>query len=543
MSALLKALVVVLVIALAVFQLARPVALRFMSASDFARRRNVWLAITVAAFVCPDFIWFCAVSACILVPAARREPNPGALFLMLIYVVPDFSWRVPMVGVSYLVDLDFEMLLSLCVMLPVAVRLLRGAPRPAARRLEVLDLLLLAYLGLRSVFFILPEIGRGVLMEPTATDNVRRLIESLLSLFVPYYVLSRSSASRRQVQELLATFCLAAAVIAAMGIFEGAKHWLLYNEMRSNWGDYQSYLLRGEELRARASTSHPLALGYVCAVAFGFWLCLKERIASTAARVTGIALYWFGLLAAYSRGPWVGAGFIYFSYVALSRQRLSAVIKAAAGAALVVLLLAMTPLGAKIQNVIPYFGGTVDAWNITYRERLADRAWQIVADSPWLGDQRALAKMEDLRQGEGIIDLVNGYVDILLDNGFLGLSLFLSFVLLGAYRAWTSTRQSTRYGGAELSNLSASILACILGTLLMMLSNGRGDAMIYVLTGIAAAIAAVARREAAGGDGLNTPGGEHGLKSDQESVASIGALSDRPIHAKRHPQARHDSGT
>ena len=63
MSALLKALVVVLVIALAIFQLARPVALRFMSASDFARRRNVWLAITVAAFVCPDFIWFCAVSA------------------------------------------------------------------------------------------------------------------------------------------------------------------------------------------------------------------------------------------------------------------------------------------------------------------------------------------------------------------------------------------------------------------------------------------------------------------------------------------------
>jgi hypothetical protein len=496
MSALLKALVVVLVIALAIFQLARPVALRFMSASDFARRRNVWLAITVAGFVCPDFVWFCAVAACILVPAARREPNPGALFLMLIYVVPDFSWRVPMVGISYLVDLDFEMLLALCVMLPVALRLLRGAPPPAARRLEATDLLLLAYLGLRSVFFILPEIGRGVLMEPTATESVRRLLESLLTLFVPYYVLSRSSASRRQVQELLATFCLAAAVMAAVGIFEGAKHWLLYNEMRSNWGEFQGYLLRGDELRARASTSHPLALGSILAVAFGFWLCLREQIASTAVRVGGIALYWLGLLAAYSRGPWVGAGFIYFSYVALSRQRLSALIKAAAGVALAALLLAMTPLGDKIAKVIPYFGGTVDASNITYRERLADRAWEIVAESPLLGDQRALEKMSDLRQGEGIIDLVNGYVDILLDNGFLGLSLYLSFVLLGTYRAWIVSRASAEVG-TELAHLAASIVACIFGTLLMITSDGRADAQTCILTGLAVAVAAVSRQQQA----------------------------------------------
>jgi O-Antigen ligase len=496
MSALLKALVLVLVTALATFQLARPVALRFMSASAFTRRRNAWLAITVAAFLCPDFVWFCGVSACILVFATRREPNPGALFLMLVYVVPDFAWRVPMVGISYLMDLDFDMLLSLCVMLPVAWRLLRSTPQPPARRLEVVDLLLLAYLGLRAVFFILPEIGRGVLMEPTATDNLRRLLESLLTLFVPYYVLSRCAASREQVQELLATFCLAGAVMAAIGTFEAAKHWLLYNEMRSNWGEYEGYIMRGDELRARASTSHPLALGSILAVAFGFWLCLREQITSSVVRLGGIGLYWLGLLAAYSRGPWVGAGFIYFSYVALSRQRLSALIKAAAGAALVVLLLAMTPLGDKIGKVIPYFGGTVDAANITYRERLADRAWQIVAESPLLGDQQALAKMADLRQGQGIIDLVNGYVDILLDNGFVGLSLYLSFVLLGTYRAWMLSRARAQVG-TELAHLAASIVACILGTLLMITSDGRADAQIVILTGLAVAVAAVGRQQQA----------------------------------------------
>jgi len=271
---------------------------------------------------------------------------------------------------------------------------------------------------------------------------------------------------------------------------------LLYNEMRSNWGEFQGYLLRGDELRARASTSHPLALGSILAVAFGFWLCLREQIAATAVRVSGVALYWLGLLAAYSRGPWIGAGFIYFSYVALSRRRLTALVKAAAAVALLGLLVTMTPFGAKIEKVIPYFGGTVDSSNITYRERLADRAWQIVAESPLLGDQYALAKMTDLRQGEGIIDLVNGYVDILLDNGFVGLTLYLSFVLLGTYRAWMVSRAIAQVG-TELSHLAASIVACILGTLLMITSDGRADVETCILTGLAVAVAAVARQQQA----------------------------------------------
>ena len=487
----LKELIVVLVIALTIFKFAKPVAFLFTEQEDFARRRNTWCAVTVAAFLCPIFWLFCLVAIPVLISAGRKDSNPGALYLLLMYVVPDFSWRVPMVGLSYFFDLDFQLLLSLCVMTPAALRLLRSKEKRA--QFKFLDYCLLTYLGLTSAHFILPEISRGVVMTPTLTDCLRRAFEFFFTIYVPYFVLSRSGSNRRQIQDILAAFCLACAVMAALGTFESAKHWLLYGEMRSNWGpEYNPYLMRGESIRAMASTVHPLVLGYLLAVAFGLWLFLKSNVQSKLTRNAGIFLFWCGLLAAYSRGPWLGAIAIYLVYVALSGRSISKLLKATVALAFAALAVAISPFGDKITKVIPFFGGTVDAGNITYRQRLLDRAWQIVQESPLLGDQYAFLKMEDLRQGQGIIDLMNGFVNILLDNGFLGLSLFLLFVMIGIVRAWILNRETIR-ADAELSRMGASLVACILGTLVMMWVGGLIVTSTCVLVGLAAAYADLGR--------------------------------------------------
>ena len=309
----LKQLVVVLVIAWAVFRLAKPVALLLLPRATFSRRRNTWYAVTIAAFISPSFFVFALVVTPFLVMAGRKDSNPGALYLMLMFAVPPFAWRVPMVGISFLIDLDFQMLLSFCVMAPVAVRMLRSRQHTPIRRLEALDYSVLAYLILTSIFFVLPEIDRGVIMTPTFTDCLRRAFESCFEIFVPYYVLSRSSSTRREIQELLVAFCVVCAVMAAIATFEGAKHWLLYGQIRGQWGPhYNPYLARGESLRAMASTAHPLTLGYILALAFGLWLCLKSNVKSKFLRIAITVLYWLGLLAAYSRGPWLGAVLIYF---------------------------------------------------------------------------------------------------------------------------------------------------------------------------------------------------------------------------------------
>ena len=121
-----KELLIVLAIAWVIFRYARPLALLFASQDDFLRRRNTWYVVTIAAFLCPSFFVFCLVAIPFLVAAGRKDSNPSALYLMLMYVVPAFSSRVPMVGISYLIDLDFQLLLSFCVMAPAALRLLKS---------------------------------------------------------------------------------------------------------------------------------------------------------------------------------------------------------------------------------------------------------------------------------------------------------------------------------------------------------------------------------------------------------------------------------
>ena len=171
------------------------------------------------------------------------------------------------------------------------------------------------------------------------------------------------------------------------------------------------------------------------------------------------------------------------------------IFRAASVAILVAVGLMLSPLRERIVNVIPFLGGTVDAYNVTYRQRLLARCWEIIQDNFFFGDQYALLRMQDLRQGEGIIDIINGYVQVLLDNGFIGLSLFLSFILIALFKAWSASRAS-RVVDADLSLLGIGVVTCILGTMLMLADGNLGTGpgrIFYTLAAIATAYGYVAR--------------------------------------------------
>lgn len=111
---------------------------------------------------------------------------------------------------------------------------------------------------------------------------------------------------------------------------------------------------------------------------------------------------------------------------------------AVAGAVAVPMMLAL-PGGEKILDMLPFFG-SVDKGTIEYRERLIDNALIVIAENPWFGspDYLKTEQMEEMRQGEGIIDIVNTYFGIALNMGIVGLALFLFFfvaVLGKLYRA------------------------------------------------------------------------------------------------------------
>ena len=493
-----KEMVFVCLIAAAIFRLAKPIALRFSTQEDFSRRRNAWFALTAAAFLSPNFWLFAVVAIPVLTTAGRKDSNPGAFYLFLLSVIPSISITIPMVGISRLFEVDNYMLLSIFVMAPAALRMRKSKQYHASGRLRTMDTFLLCYGILTAFFYLQPEVSRGVLAAFTVTDAIRRALVFFIATYIPYWVISRSILSRKVLVEDFAAFILACAVMAGVAVFESASHWLLFGEMAERWGEgnsFSSYYWRGNSLRAMASAGHPLALGYLLAVAFGFWLYLQSHSIPTRHRIGGILLLWLGLLATYSRGPWLIACCIFLVYQLLVPRAWSRFFKAAAIAGMAAVVISFTPLGDKIVDALPFFHNSPEDASVVYRHRLLDRTWQVIQENPILGDQEVLLKLQDLRQGEGIIDVVNSYVNVLLGSGFVGLSFMLGFILLGALKAWALSRRIADVD-ADFSKMGASLVACILGTLLMMVDGSFGtglERMFYVLGAFAGGYAYLGR--------------------------------------------------
>jgi O-antigen ligase len=358
-----------------------------------------------------------------------------------------------------------------------------------------MDYLLLAYGVLQIVLFVPADVPSHEIIPDSFTSMLRRALLFFVDTYVLYFAISRTCSSARSIRDALAAYCLSSAVMSLVGGFEGARHWLLYADLNMRWDPlahgWALYTMRGDEIRAWASSGMPLALGYLLAVAFGFWLHLQRYIRSTPQRSVVALIFWVGLMAAYSRGPWIGGVAIYFISAALGPRAPSRFFKATAVAVLAAAVVSVTPLGNRIVNALPFLGGSVDTFNITYRQRLAARSWELIQGHPFFGDQMALQKMGDLRQGQGIIDLVNTYANVGLDYGLIGLSLFVGFILAGLFRAYRYCK-ATKLSDPEFSLLGASLVACIAGTLLMIENSSfilGYEKMFYVLAAFAAAYA------------------------------------------------------
>jgi O-Antigen ligase len=495
-----KGLIVVLIIAALIFGLAKPIALLFSKREDFSRRCSIWFILTATGFLSPSFWLFTLVAIPLLAWGARKDTNPIALYLFLLTVIPAVDIQIPVIGIESLFPLNIYRLLSLFVLIPAVWRLRKSKDAAQMRGWTSMDSLLLAYGVLQIVLFLSID-------SPTST--VRRAFLFYIDIYIVYYAVSRSCSSLRSIAEAQAAFCLSCALMAVLAAFEAARHWLLYADFSSRWGvnDFLSgfYLFRGSSLRALASTGNTLVLGFLLAVAFGFWLYLQSNVKSKRYRITVVVVYWIGLLATYSRGPWMGAIVIYFCFAAIGPRAMSRLFKASGVAVLAIAAISASPLGERIAQVLPFMGGSVDSGSFQYRRLLASRTWELFQENPLFGDRLVLSKMEDLRQGVGLIDLVNTYAEVVLFYGSVGLALFAATILVGLFKTYRLARKSLQ-SDPNLALLGASLASCIVGTLLMIGTSSLilgCQKMFYVLAGLAAAYIRLCGSQTPAGRNLN----------------------------------------
>jgi O-antigen ligase len=485
----LRAFVVILVLSGATFLAARRPALSMgMPPAVFARRRNVWLMATAAAFLAYNFWVFTIVMIPVLLYARRREPNPFALYLFVLFAVPPFGAALSGLGiVNQLFQISYPRLLSLLVLLPWALqRRDPDAPRFGAM---LSDWLLLAYLTLQLY---------QQWQIDTFTNTMRYGFYALLDALLPYYVASRSLRTTAALRDAFLSLVIAAVLMAPIAAFEFAKHWLLYSSLPAALGmdwDGGSYLGRGSTLRAVATTGHSIALGYVMMIAILLHLALRRTTPRPRVWLLGLLALAIGSIASVSRGPWVGllAGTIVFAASGPNPGKL--LLKFAGVGAAVAAVVMVSPWGSSLIEYLP-FVGKVDNSNVEYRERLFQLSLLVISQHPWLGSPTFMfaAPLQELRNGN-LIDIVNSYLLVALQTGYIGLALFAGVFAKAGYSIVSALRlhqdkgtESYQQGRALLGALGGILIAiaaaspvgfiplmywCVAG-----LSVGYGDALI-----------------------------------------------------------------
>ncbi len=479
----LKAMIVVLAIALAVFHFAKPICLRFMAEADFTRRRNTWLVLTLVGFLSPNFWVFVFISGPIIVWSAHKDSNVIALYLLLMHIVPPMDISLPVPGLESLFFFAIYRHLAFTITVPATLRLMTPKDKTAAGRFIWFDLSILAYLGLLLV--------SGLPYE-SITSTIRRVFLYGIDTWVLYFVVSRICSNRRALVDTMATYCLTCAIFAALAVFETARSWLLYEGIKEQWGrpGMDSYMFRGEALRAQVSAAHSIPLGLLIAIGFGFWLYLSSHMRAKSSLTILVGMgFWMGLFAAFARGPLIGAVVIFFAYLALVPKASPRFFKALFVTALAVGLVVISPIGDRVIDFVPFMGkSAAEAGSVIYRQQLAAKSWELIQLNPFFGSPFVMSAMEDLRQGEGIIDLVNTYANVALFSGLVGLCLFLAPFIFGLSSAYRLVKKSAGID-PDLSLLGVSLIACTLGTLLVLATASffwGVEQMYWILAGLVA---------------------------------------------------------
>ncbi len=422
----LKLLVLVLLTASVAYFVARPAFAHLLTRQAYF---NAWRGIILAAFVAylSRYPWVFVIGVALVAMVTAHWLGGDlrariAAWLMLILVFPPVSVSVGGVaGINRLLVFDHFRVLAVVLLAPAfATLMFRRRGREGHPFLWV-DMFVIAY----QVLSLVQNVPFS-----SFTGLLRLGVASVLDVLLPYYVLTRGLRSLADIRFVATHLVLGCVFVAAVAMLEVSIQRNVYAPLQYVYDviwQLSHTLMRGGLVRVQSTTPQPILLACDMIVALGLWTWLSganwRRINTFAVYLMFLAT----LAATFSRGPWLCCGLFFVCLLALrwTPPRVFAVglvtaiiggiwLKASGGDEFVISIL---------QRM---FGSDrVDFASIEYRQRLLDIALGLIKQSPLLGVPNYLAYMQDLKQGEGIIDLVNMYLLVTLNSGLLGLLIYL----------------------------------------------------------------------------------------------------------------------
>jgi len=483
------------------------------------------LAILLSMFVLGMWghnIWLAYLGIVMILPLlAKGRADAAALYCVLTVAMPLLSMKV-FIGSLYL----FTVTKYLFCALGLAVAVMINRKDPAAPPLRRFDLPIL--------IMLLLEFAQA--RDPSPTATLRQCVPVLLTIALPYFLLSRSLNSERDIRRFILAFVLAGFAMALVATIEARLHWLIYKQIQGRLditaGINAYSKMRAGMIRAPASFPESTALGTFLALAFMASLTLRNHFSSRRNWYVVLGVLLLGLISANSRGAFLGLAVGVIAWDLYNRRFGSLVLKVVAVGALYLFALFAAQFSA-------YFAGLVGKGSDTastadYRMQLLRRGMEEIHKHPILGQtmKAALDNLQDLRQGEGIVDLVNGYINYGLSLGYLGMAgLAAGFVSL-AVTMWMA-RPALRRNPQLLEPA-----ACVFSVAMLSIPNsfftgfgGDGSTNFYQMCALGSAVWALRRVMPAS---TNNAGG---IAAAPMPAIRAKILADREAALRQTPQS------
>lgn len=410
----------------------------------------LFLYLNFVTFLSPNFLILNLLFVMAIPIFCRKRTELGPLFIISYMFVPTLSFAAKL-GNLNLFNYGAES--SLAIGASLMIFLLPGRP-PRYRALCDAP-----FWAMFVLFFVISFRGTD------ATNAVRAAASTALWLGLPYMLITRSLSdiTRPHVRIALGA---AAMMLGALVIFEAAKGWPLYAATLDQYGlrgGGAIVKIRQGILRAEGPMGEATAMGLVLVCLFALLLNSRDLFRSGGAQVACLGILTIAIGAPQSRGAWLGFAVVLLASAAF-RARANAKTIVLGGASVLGLLM-----------VIKLSSGSSDAISTKdYRSQLFSRGLEEFYKSPLIGDtyEHVVARMQDMRQGEGIVDFVNSYLYFALLTGFAGVVAFSGIFLIPSLLLWR-VRGWERSAGAQFRATTFSVLLAMAGMFAFTSFGGR----------------------------------------------------------------------
>ncbi len=454
-----------------------------MSAEDY-RRAWTGIALATCAVFLAKFPLLLCVAIFVIALFQANHMRSGvvgnlSVFALLAFVLPPIEYSLGGLGdISYVTSFSHFRVLTLALLVVPALTLMFGRGERKRGGFFWVDLAILGY-----------QVLRLVLLAPssTATTLLRTALTATLDVLIPYYVITRGIRTFAELRFILSHLALGLAFVACAGLLEFALQRNIYTPLQGVYGvswQLTYALYRGGLVRVQATAEVPINLAVMMSFGLGLWIWLRGAQWRQRPVLLVFAALAVVLAATWSRGPWLAAGVMAIVIAVLSRMP---------PGLFRVLLLVVVALGLGIEltgadsGIVAFLGALfgsdkAELSTINYRRELLSMSLALIKQSPWAGVPNYAYQLQALRQGEGIIDLVNSYVGIMLDSGIPGLAVYLAPFVIVTHRLLNAIRRTPMGALESGSRFAIAMVGVILGLLFAIFTTSTFGVLSMLLT-------------------------------------------------------------